>query len=111
MNDGILHPIARVEPRPGQRLLVTWTSGEQSIVDFTGTIERGCIWAVLHDEEKFAGARVAFQGRVLEWPEPAGADGAPRIDVDADGLHEMARQQAAGTGHLVSAGPDEHHAA
>jgi hypothetical protein len=111
MNDGILHPIARVEPRSGYHLLIIRASGGQSTVDFTGSIERGGIWAALRDTAKFAQARVAYQGRVLEWPEPAGADGSPPIDVDADGLYEMACQQAARTGQLVSAGPDEGRAA
>src|SRR5450631_1742216 len=95
MTDGILHRIARVEPRPGHRLLVDWASGDQSVVDFAGDIANGGIWARLRDEEKFAQARVANEGRVLEWPDPAGRDGSPRIDVDADGLFDLATQQGA----------------
>lgn len=93
MNAGILHCIVRVEPQPWYRLLVTWTSGDQLTVDFTDDIKRGGIWAALRDEAKFAQARIAHNGHVLEWPEPAGPDGEPRIDVDADGLHEMASLQ------------------
>ena len=95
MNDGILHPIARVEPKPGYRLLVTWVSGDQTTVDFSEDIRRGGIWAALQDEAAFAQARVAYRGTVLEWPEPAGPDGGPRIDVDADGLHEKSSRQKA----------------
>ncbi len=45
------------------------------------------------DKRLFAQARVARNGTVLEWPEPKGGDGSPRIDVDADGLYAMAMQQ------------------
>jgi hypothetical protein len=94
MTEGILHPIASIEPRSGYRLLVTWISGDQSTVDFTDDIRRGGIWAALRDETKF------------EWPEPARSDGSPHIDVDADGLHEMAMRQhePARLSQLVPAG-------
>jgi hypothetical protein len=109
MTDGTLHPIARIEPQPSYRLLVTWASGDQSTVDFADDIRRGGIWAALRDETKFAQARVAYRGQVLEWPEPAGADGAPRIDVDVDGLYEMALRQreAMRQTPLVPAGSSE----
>jgi hypothetical protein len=113
MTEGTLHPIASIEPRAGYRLLVTWASGDKSTVDFADDIRRGGVWAALRDETKFAQARVAYHGQVLEWPEPAGPDGAPRIDIDADGLHEMALRQleAARLSLLVPAGSDEGHAA
>ena len=106
MAEGILHPIASIEPRSGYRLLVTWISGDQSTVDFTDDIRRGGIWAALRDETKFALARVAYHGQALEWPEPARSDGSPHIDVDADGLHEMAMRQhePARLSQLVPAG-------
>jgi hypothetical protein len=113
MTDGILHPIASIEAQAGYRLLVIWASGDKSIVDFGDDIRRGGIWATLRDEAKFARARLAYHGRVLEWPEPAGPDGSPRIDVDADGLHEMAARQrdASRLSRLAPAGPGEGHAA
>ena len=113
MNDGILHPITSVEPQTGYRLLVTWASGDQSSVDFANDIARGGVWSALRDEAKFAQARVAYHGHVLEWPEPAGPDGAPRIDVDADGLHEMAIRQADASRRirLAPVGQGEGHAA
>jgi hypothetical protein len=112
MNDGILHPIARVEPQPRYRLLVTWATGDQATVDFAEDIARGGIWAALREDAKFATARVAHNGYVLEWPEPAGPQGEPRIDIDADGLFEMARRQQANERRtrLVSAGHGEDHA-
>jgi hypothetical protein len=113
MNDGIVHPIASVEPQAEYRLLVTWASGDQSTVDFADDIKRGEVWAELRDAAKFAQARVAWQGRVLAWPEPTGPDGEPRIDVDADGLFEMAARQeaASATRQLISAGHVEDHPA
>jgi hypothetical protein len=113
MTDGILHPIVRVEPQPGSRLLVTRAAGGQATVSFADDISRGGICAALRDETKFAQARVAYHGHVLEWPEPAGPDGAPRIDVDADGLHEMAvcQREASSPGRLVPVKPDKGHAA
>jgi hypothetical protein len=93
MTDGIVHRITSIEPRTGYRLRVTWASGDPSIVDFADDIARGGIWAALRDNAKFAQAKVGYGGRVLAWPEPAGPDGAPRIDMDADGLYEMAARQ------------------
>jgi hypothetical protein len=113
VTDGILHPIASIAPQTGFRLRVTWASGEQSTVDFTDDIGRGGVWAALRDEAAFARARVAYHGHVLEWPEPAGPRGEPRIDIDADGLFEMAARQQAEerSKRLVPAGRDEDHAA
>src|SRR5271166_1840954 len=95
MNDDILHPITHVEPRQGHRLLVARAAGDQATVSFAGDIARGGIWAALRDEAAFAQARVAYHGHVLEWPEPAGLRGEPRIDIDADGLFDMAARQRA----------------
>jgi hypothetical protein len=113
MTDGILHPIESIEAQPGYRLLVTWATGGQSTIDFSGDIRRGGIWEALRDEARFAQVRLAFRGRVVEWPEPVRPDGTPRIDVDADGLHAMAARQRAAerSALLVSAGQDGDHAA
>jgi hypothetical protein len=32
---------------------------------------------------------------VIEWPEPSGNDGIPRVNIDADGLYQMALEQRA----------------
>jgi hypothetical protein len=40
-------------------------------------------------------ARVVAEGTVVEWPEPARANGWPNVDVDADGLWAMAERQGA----------------
>ncbi len=111
MTDGTLHPIACVQPQAGYRLLVTWKSGDQSTINFADDIGHGGIWAALRDQSRFAQVRVAYHGQVLEWPDPAGVDGAPRIDVDADGLHEMAmrQQEASLQGQLVTASSGESH--
>jgi hypothetical protein len=94
MTSGIVHRIESVAPAPGYCLLVTWTTGRQTIVDFSRDTARGGAWLELRDAQKFARARIANDGAVLEWPEPAGADGSPRIDIDADGLYEMAARQS-----------------
>jgi hypothetical protein len=86
VNRGIEHQIETVEPQPAYRLVVTWVTGEKSVIDFANEIRGGGVWASLQDEEKFSRARSAWGGSVLEWPEPFGEDGSPRIDIDADGL-------------------------
>jgi len=93
MTSGIVHRIESVAPAPGYCLLVTWTTGEQTVVDFSEDTARGGIWLKLRDPQKFANARIAYDGAVLEWPEPSGADGSPRVDIDTDGLYEMASRQ------------------
>lgn len=93
MTDGILHPIQRIEPQTGYRLRVTWADGGQDTVDFTADVERGGVWTALRDPASFARARLVRHGKVLEWPEPADTRGNPKIDIDADGLHDMARRQ------------------
>jgi hypothetical protein len=92
MTDGIEH---RIECRPGYRLLVTWSGGARSVADFSEDARQGGVWAELRDELLFDQARIAHDGSVLEWPEPARSNGEPRVDVDADGLWAMVRQQAA----------------
>lgn len=95
MTDAVVHRIERVDPRPGYKVLVTWTTGEQTSVDFSEDVKGSGVWAELRDERKFAQVRAAYGGTVLEWPEPSGMDGAPRLDVDADGLYSLALQQRA----------------
>ena len=95
MSDGILHRIERVDPKTGYKLLVTWSTGEQTIIDFSEEVKGGGIWTDLRDPQKFARARTVRGGTILEWPEPAGRDGSPRVDVDADGLYTKGLQQRA----------------
>jgi hypothetical protein len=93
VNSGLEHRIEHVEPKSGYRLLVTWTSGEKTMIDFSKDVGAGGIWSYLRDERKFAQATTALGGAILEWPEPAGIDGSPRIDIDADGLWWMGLHQ------------------
>jgi len=90
VTDGILHRIKTVEPRSGYRLHVTRATGEQSDVDFSDDVQNGGVWTELRDEQLFGQARVAYDGCVLEWPEPLRGNGEPRVDIDADGLWVMA---------------------
>jgi hypothetical protein len=62
--------IARVGPRPGNRLLVHWREGGQSLIDFSKDIASGPVWAPLRDERLFNKVRVVNDNRVSEWPEP-----------------------------------------
>jgi hypothetical protein len=93
VTDGILHRIQAVEPSSGYRLRVTWSTGEQSDVDFSDDVHKGGVWTELRDERIFGRARVAYDGTVLEWPEPVRANGEPELDIDADGLWVMAAEQ------------------
>jgi hypothetical protein len=95
MSDGITRRIETVSPQSGYRVVVTWQDGQRTVADFSADVKRGGIWTALRDHAKFSQVRVAEQGAVLEWPDPAGADGSPRIDVDADGLYAMSLQQSA----------------
>jgi len=88
-----LHRIASIEPRSGYRLLVRWTSGDQSVADFSGDIGNAPVWKALRDERLFARARVTDHGTAIEWPVPSRPNGDPAIDVDADGLWHMAAEQ------------------
>jgi hypothetical protein len=96
MSSGISHRIESIVPAPGYCLFVTWATGEKTLVSFAEDIAHGGVWQEIRDERKFGGARIAHDGAVLEWPEPFGADGSPRIDIDADGLYEKAARQTAG---------------
>ncbi len=93
MSEAFLHPIARIEALPGYRLLVHWRDGGQSVADFSDDIAHGPVWAPLRDERLFAGVRLVRGGTWIEWPEPRLRNGAPAIDVDADGLWSMAAGQ------------------
>ena len=93
--DAFLHPIDRIEPRPGYRVLVFWKDGGQSLVDFSDDVAHGPIFETLRDERKFARVRLVKKGTVIEWPEPVRNNGDPMIDIDADGLWYMAQAQKA----------------
>ena len=90
-----LHRIASIEPVPGYRLLVRWSTGQQSLTDFSGDIANGPVWEALRDEHLFSQVRVTYHGMSIEWPEPTRPNGDPAIDVDADGLWHMAAGQNA----------------
>jgi len=93
MSGVLIRHIDNVEALPGYRLLVTWHDGQRTIVDFSADIARGGIWATLRDERLFARAQIDETGTVLFWPEPRGRFDEPRIDIDAEGLYALAREQ------------------
>ena len=95
MSDAFAHPIDRIEPRPGYRVLVVWTGGGQSMVDFSDDIAHGPIFAPLRYEGLFARVRLVNDGTLIEWPEPVRHNGEPAIDIDADGLWHMAQARNA----------------
>ena len=88
------HCIEAIEPLPGHRLAVRWETGARSVIDFSTDVQTAPIWAPLRDEHLFAKARIVADGAVVEWPEPARANGWPNVDVDADGLWAMAQRQS-----------------
>ena len=73
--------------------MVRWTTGEQSLADFSSDVADRPVWEPLRDERLFAQVRVTHHGMVIQWPEPARDDGNPEIDVDADGLCHMIQKQ------------------
>jgi len=93
MSDVLIRHIDSVEALPAYRLLVTWHDGERTLVDFSSDIAQGGIWASLRDERLFARAQIDETGTVLFWPEPRGPFDEPRIDIDAEGLYALAREQ------------------
>jgi hypothetical protein len=93
MTEAIQHPIQRIAPQPGYRLLIHWKAGGNAIVDFSDDVAHGPIWEPLRDERLFAQVRLVKRGRVIEWPEPVRHNGEPAIDIDADGLWYMAQAQ------------------
>src|SRR6185437_323443 len=94
VSDAAAIPTLRsVEAKPGFRLAVTWDRGTQSTIDFTDTIKRGGVFARLDNERFFNAVRMSANRRKIEWPEPRDAFGEPLIDIDAESLLVMARQQ------------------
>ncbi len=95
MTDAFLHPIDRIEPLSGHRILVHWREGGQSVADFSDDIAHGPVWEPLRNETQFARVRLINSGTLIEWPEPVGRNGEPAIDVDADGLWFMTHSEKA----------------
>lgn len=91
--DAFLHPIERIEPQAGYRILVFWKAGGQSMVDFSADVANGPMFEPLRDPRLFTQVRLIREGTVIEWPEPIGLFGEPAIDIDADGLWYMAQSQ------------------
>ena len=83
--------IRSATPRSGYQLTIVWDDGNEATVDFAPAIDRGGVFAPLHDQEKFARLRIDVRGRKIFWPEPIDLNGDPVIDIDADGLHAMAQ--------------------
>jgi hypothetical protein len=54
MTEAIQHPIQRIAPQPGYRLLIHWKAGGNAIVDFSDDVAHGPIWEPLRDERLFA---------------------------------------------------------
>jgi hypothetical protein len=95
MTEAILHPIQRIAPQPGYRLLVHWREGGHTVVDFSDDVANGPVREPPRDERLFARVRLARRGRVIAWPEPRHPNGWPTVDVDADGLWYIAQTQNA----------------
>jgi Protein of unknown function (DUF2442) len=88
-----LKQIERVRHMGDYLLAIVWRDGANAIIDLTTDIKSGGVWSGIRSDAKFANVRIGRRGRVVEWPDPADADGEPLIDIDADALYELAKQQ------------------
>jgi hypothetical protein len=59
--------IRKVTVLPGRRLALDWDDGVRSIKDMSDLIQKRAAFKPLADEQVFAKARVADQGRAVRW--------------------------------------------
>ena len=88
-----LRRITSVQALPGYRLHVAWQDAPPITISLADDVQKGGIFRTLADEEKFAKVRIADEGYLIEWPEPADDDGRPIVDIDADALFVLGLQQ------------------
>jgi hypothetical protein len=77
----------------GDRLVLGWVGGRQSVVDLSDMISRGGVFATLSDKDKFAAVRVGEKGVLIDWPEPKDDLGYPIIEIDSPALVDKVAQQ------------------
>lgn len=64
----MLPTIDHVRILPNQHVLLHYSGGEETVVDFRPLIERGGVFAALADAEFFAQVKIGEHGRYIEWP-------------------------------------------
>jgi hypothetical protein len=88
-----LRRLRSVEALSAHRLRVAWYDFPPMIVSLDEDVRRGGVFQSLRDEALFARVRIADDGYLIEWPEPADIEGKPVIDIDADALFALGLQQ------------------
>jgi len=80
-------PLVRaVKAQPPQTLTITWSTGETPPVDVSRLVRRFKLYGPLRDPVHFRKAKVDAWGHAVQWPGD--------VDMGADQLYEMAREQA-----------------
>ena len=78
--------ILAVKAQPPLTLTITWSTGETLPVDVSRLVRRFKLYGPLRDPAHFRRARVDAWGHSVQWPGD--------VDMGADQLYEMAREQA-----------------
>ncbi len=83
--------IQTVKALPSMTLVVAWSTGETLPVDVSRLIRRFKLYAPLRDPAHFIKAKADAWGHAVLWPGD--------VDMGADQLYELAREQAGEWGH------------
>jgi Protein of unknown function (DUF2442) len=78
--------IRAVKAKPPATLEIAWRAGENSTVDVSRLIKRFKLYAPLRNAALFTRAKADPWGHAVNWP--------GEIDMGADQLYELAREQA-----------------
>ena len=78
--------IRAVKAKPPATLEIAWRAGENSTVDVSRLIKRFKLYAPLRNAALFTRAKADPWGHSVNWP--------GEIDIGADQLYELAREQA-----------------
>jgi hypothetical protein len=78
--------IGAVKAKPPATLEIAWCAGENSTVDVSRLIKRFKLYAPLRNAALFTRAKADPWGHAVNWP--------GEIDMGADQLYELAREQA-----------------
>lgn len=78
--------ITAVQINGNMQLIITWSSGETLNLDLSGTIRQHSAFAQLSDPAFFSLVTIEEWGHGLDWPNG--------LDLGADRLYQLAREQA-----------------
>ena len=92
MTDGLLR-VKSLEPKSGYHLEVRLEDDQVLDIDFSEAIREGGVFADLGRNDNFSKVRIGDRQRVIEWPVPKDINGYPIIEIDAESLLAMWRQQ------------------